>query len=308
VGRTDDALVASLRAHELAERATLDHPGDLTAARTRLWVSAQAGFLVQTKGQSDQARHLCEQAIAFGKARVREHPRDVEMRLHLAWLEMLLGELEKSQGHPLEALKIERSAADALGALAHENPLLIQVRAKWAEMLFGVSNLQADLGRSAEAEQSVRASIEANEVLMREVPSNPFYRRRAGSCYGTLGKVLLKTGSRGEGLAMMRKGEAILETSDEPWDLYNLACFLALASTVADPAEGSAATQRQRRDSDQAVATIRRAIARGYAHSDYLKTDPDLDSLRSRPDFQLLMMDLTFPAEPFSKNTDAASR
>ena len=36
-----------------------------------------------------------------------------------------------------------------------------------------------------------------------------------------------------------------------------------------------------------------------------LKTDPDFDSLRSRPDFQALLMDLAFPADPFSKDGDA---
>jgi hypothetical protein len=30
-------------------------------------------------------------------------------------------------------------------------------------------------------------------------------------------------------------------------------------------------------------------------------TDPDLDPLRPRPDFQLFMMDLNFPADHFAK-------
>jgi hypothetical protein len=32
-----------------------------------------------------------------------------------------------------------------------------------------------------------------------------------------------------------------------------------------------------------------------------MRTDPDLDPLRSRPDFQLLLMDLAMPAEPFAR-------
>ena len=83
--------------------------------------------------------------------------------------------------------------------------------------------------------------------------------------------------------------------------LQNGLSNLALASTVADPAEGPAATERRRRDADRAVATIRRAIAMGYADSDVLKHDPDFDSLRARPDFQILLMDLNFPADPFAQ-------
>ena len=79
---------------------------------------------------------------------------------------------------------------------------------------------------------------------------------------------------------------------------------LALASTVADPAESPAAADRQRRDADLAVATIRRAIGMGFVGSDILKHDSDLNSPRSRSDFQALLMDLAFLSDPFSKETD----
>jgi serine/threonine-protein kinase len=298
-GRVHDALRAALRGHELAARATRDRPGDLSAARTRLYVSYIASDMLLRKSL-DEARRLCEQDIAFGKVRGHEHPRDVEMRLQLATLEGELGEIERVQGRPDEALKIHRSSADALGALARENPLLIRVRSNWANRLFNLSNMQTDLGRYAEAEQSARASIEVNEALSREIPSSPYYRMRSGWSYGILGKALLRAGSRGEGLAMLRKAAAILETSNEPWDLYNRACFLALASTGADPAEGPDAAERPRRDAAQAVAVIRRAIAMGHTDSSAWKNDPDFDSLRTRPDFQVLLMDLDFPADPFA--------
>jgi eukaryotic-like serine/threonine-protein kinase len=100
---------------------------------------------------------------------------------------------------------------------------------------------------------------------------------------------------------MLRKAVPILEKSEEVMSLHNLACSLALASTIADPAEGPAAADRQRRDADRAVAAVRRVIGTGYA-SHLLKADPDLDSLRSRPDFQALMMDLAFPADPFARS------
>jgi serine/threonine-protein kinase len=297
--RTDDALRASLRAHELAELATRKHPGDTSAARTRLWVSRQAAFLLRMKGQLEKARRLCEQDIAFGKALVGEHPHDVEMRMYQAGLEYTLGQIERSDGRPLEALKIFRSEVDTLSALARENPLLIRSRWLWANALLDLSNLQVDIGRYAEAEQCGRVSVDLSEALVREVPSSSLYRITAGYACGFLGKALLKRGSLGEALAMLRKSAALLETSDEVNSLYNRACFLALASTVADPAEGPAA-ERRRRDADQAVATIRRAIEMGFAESNTLRTDPDFDSIRARPDFQALVMDLAFPADPLA--------
>jgi serine/threonine-protein kinase len=300
----DDALRASLRAQALADRAARERPGDLSAARTLLGVTVQASVVLRTKGRADEARRLCEQAIAFGRARVDEHPRDIEMRMNLARLESVLGDLERSQGRRIEALKSERSAAETLGALAREHPQLISIRTFWANSLFGLSIIQNDLGRYAEAERSARASIDQFEMLAREVPSSSLYRNRSGDGYAVLGTSLRGAGSHGEALAAFRKATAILEKSESMEDLYNLACVLAMASTIADPAEGPAA-ERRRRDADRAVATIRRVIEMGFADSDTLRNDPQLGLLRSRPDFQLLLMDLAFPADPFSKDQDA---
>ena len=49
------------------------------------------------------------------------------------------------------------------------------------------------------------------------------------------------------------------------------------------------------------METLRRAVAAGFRNLVHMQTDTDLDSLRNRPDFQLLMMDLAFPAEPFTR-------
>ena len=46
--------------------------------------------------------------------------------------------------------------------------------------------------------------------------------------------------------------------------------------------------------------TLRRAVAAGYRSVDWIRRDPDLDPLRSRPDFQLLMLDLDFPDDPLA--------
>jgi hypothetical protein len=95
-----------------------------------------------------------------------------------------------------------------------------------------------------------------------------------------------------------REAVKILEAANDAQALYQLACTLALASTVIDPTEGAAADDRGRRDSDRAVDAIRRAIALGFSSHDMAQHDPD--SLGGRADFQFLMMDLVFPAQPFA--------
>ena len=53
------------------------------------------------------------------------------------------------------------------------------------------------------------------------------------------------------------------------------------------------------------MGVLRRAVAAGYRNVTWMQRDPDLDPLRARPDFQILMMDLAFPPDPFSENADA---
>jgi hypothetical protein len=50
---------------------------------------------------------------------------------------------------------------------------------------------------------------------------------------------------------------------------------------------------------EQAVDVLRRAVAAGLQDIACMRRDPDLHPLRSRPDFQSLIIDLEFPKEPF---------
>ena len=52
---------------------------------------------------------------------------------------------------------------------------------------------------------------------------------------------------------------------------------------------------------DRAMATLRRAVAAGLSDVALLRRDIDLDPLRPRRDFQELLMDLSFPADPFQR-------
>lgn len=50
-----------------------------------------------------------------------------------------------------------------------------------------------------------------------------------------------------------------------------------------------------------AIEMLRRAVATGYRDVNWMRRDPDLDPLRSRSDFQVLLLDLAFPADPFTR-------
>jgi hypothetical protein len=79
--------------------------------------------------------------------------------------------------------------------------------------------------------------------------------------------------------------------------LHDLACSHILWSAAGregaiGPAEREARTRR-------AIAVLRRAVMAGHADLVQVRRDPVLDPLRRRRDFEEMILDLSFPADPF---------
>jgi hypothetical protein len=73
--------------------------------------------------------------------------------------------------------------------------------------------------------------------------------------------------------------------------LYTAARMRAVAAAVTRAADPSGEAAR-RADADRAMCWLRRAVAAGYANAPRVAKDADLDALRDRPDFKVLLADL----------------
>jgi hypothetical protein len=67
-----------------------------------------------------------------------------------------------------------------------------------------------------------------------------------------------------------------------------IACGLAICAGAAEKVD----PKRARVYADEAIAGIRRARQGGWRDVERLKIDPDLDGIRSRPEFQQLIKEL----------------
>lgn len=88
-----------------------------------------------------------------------------------------------------------------------------------------------------------------------------------------LGGLYTKTGRIADGLKMDRK--LVRLQPGNATAHYNLACSLALSDRPLD-----------------ALASLRRAVALGYADHDWMVRDPDLKSLAPDPAFQRILDDV----------------
>ena len=89
----------------------------------------------------------------------------------------------------------------------------------------------------------------------------------------------------------------------EAWGCFLQACLLAQCGALATESPWAFSDEDRAwlaGSSDRAMAALRRAFDAGFGFMALLRTEEDLAPLRSRTDFQALMMDLAFPADPFA--------
>lgn len=86
---------------------------------------------------------------------------------------------------------------------------------------------------------------------------------------GELANALTRIGRHEEGLAMDRRVVALVP--EDPTAHYNLACSLSLTGRV-----------------DEALTTLAHALDLGFCDHDLARTDPDLEAVRTRPEFAAL--------------------
>jgi hypothetical protein len=103
----------------------------------------------------------------------------------------------------------------------------------------------------------------------------------------------MSTGRSDEVLTGIQRAEELLgqPSSASPWALYQLACAYSRLSAGG----GGAAPAPDEREAHAArgMAALRRAVSAGFVNVGRMARDPDLEPLRSRPDFQDLMTGLS---------------
>ena len=174
-----------------------------------------------------------------------------------------------------------------------------------AVCLNNLAIIQSEGGQVEAAQVSHQRAAAIRADLTRDYPTFTVYRSDLATSLANLGSVQNRLGRPAEALESFRQATAILEKLPSPGatDHYNLACVYSLCSSVvgADPSNLSDSERSDRRwYADRAVVELRRAIALGYRELAWIRRDVDLDPLRSRDDFQSLLLDLAFPADSFA--------
>ena len=185
-----------------------------------------------------------------------------------------------------------RAAVEAMVAL-HDYRFRLTVSFNMA------GDLARQLGRiDALGDFAVKAR-DLMEAIHRADPKSTTYTENLSKAFNNLGRFQAAKDRRAEALASFRRSIELrmAKPADDPEGVYNLACYLALALSVIDDADGP----EREALATQAIAALRRAFAKGVTAIEIYRTDSDLDSLRNRDDFRLFLMDIVMPKRPFAR-------
>jgi serine/threonine-protein kinase len=226
-----------------------------------------------------------------------EHPDSRDYTFGLAASHNRLGNLLSMSERPSEALVELERAGSLLEALIQAAPNALEYRNQLAIALCLSGDPLRDLGRVAEARERYQRGLALAEQLAVANPKEPAYSSRLADGLRRLAHLKSHAGddagAAGDARRAIERFEG-LPTRDGR-DMFRLACAHATLAAAMGAGSAEASTE-----SDRAVASLREAAAKSYRNPAAYHYEPALHPLRDRPDFRLLMLDLTFPAEPFA--------
>jgi serine/threonine-protein kinase len=305
LGRSAEALGQFDKGDAILEDAAAANP-TFTWLRFALAVNRRrAGGLLFKVGRRDEALRRVESARALLERLVVEDPAVLDFRSQLAAARHDLGTWRSLVGQRVVALGDLEAARAFREELVAANPKYPYLRVELANSYTELGRLKRVLGRAEEAAAAYEQARAIQEELVRSHRGITFYRDNLAYIYRGLGRLQAQTGRVAEARRSFAAARAIDEERADtlPLSRYNLACDLALTIPLIGRDAGAsiqAAAAERRRIADEAMRALRLSLAAGYPAA-VPRDDPDLDPLRQRPDFQLLMMDGAFPADPFAR-------
>ena len=290
LGRHPEALQAYQASIEIYEDETRTNPSDAFLHNWLAITHNNKAFLLKFMKKLDDAATEYTKAVEIGQKAIDANPAVSMYKNNQAYFCNNLGDVLVLLDRREEALQAYRRAAKILQPLADAHPTTNTVGNNLGNSQTAIVTALVNLDKPGEA------LSELDEALS-------FWRKHAGSRvapYWTAvilrqrGFVLRKLGRFGEAADACRESISYWEKLEEPQPitLYGMTRTYALLHGLAREKGSTVTTAEADAAAEKAVATLRRAIAGGYRDPAWMRKDPNLESLRKRPDFEKLLADL----------------
>jgi eukaryotic-like serine/threonine-protein kinase len=259
-----------------------------------------AGILIEQARDAEalpvleRARIAREALVKAGTSVIRDQTQLIRLYGQIAGIHARAGRTSQALASREPALAVATRLVDAhLGDLG--------TQAELARAYLGVADLLTMTGAASQALPWTDKALAIQRKMVEAELSDSRYQLAGG--IRRRGVTLQKAGRPAEAVSAFRDAIGILEGLASPTSgtVYDLACSQSLLSGLASDAGSGLTAAEGHAEADQAMKSLRRAVAAGWKDSAHMRADTDLDPVRNRPDFRALMMDLVFATKPFTQ-------
>jgi eukaryotic-like serine/threonine-protein kinase len=249
-------------------------------------------------GRPDEARAAHSQAKAILQKVADADPSTLGYQRNLAYTHGRIGRLLQQTGHPARALAEFEQESPILKELASVGDS--RYRDSLAICETNKASVQLALARPDEARTSCDRAISIREDQVKANPAGTGHRSGLAASLLRSGQVRRATGDAVGAADDGRRAIALyVALPPRSYDdaVLEAGCHALLSGLPGLPGSSITASDGVI-EAERAMDILRGLFANSY-RGQGLRTEPALDPLRARPDFQLLMMDVAFPVEPF---------
>ena len=260
------------------------------------------GYLHRNEGRYVEAKAELIECLKLREATMHDHPTVAFYKQGVAWTRYNLGIVNLKTGRLSDARVDLERARDLFGELVRSDPEKLYNWNILGGVLAELGQTLKDSGNDQQALAAFQQAIEHQRHAFDKNPAHRDYREDLGSHYLGLASVQRKLGLPAEAATSISQCLALRIEGAK--NLYDAARGLAgciplvgrgsSAPTAADRAERA-------RLADLAIDTLRRSLAAGRHDPIEMARDPELQALKSRPEFHALLMDAAMPADPLAR-------
>lgn len=306
LGQPVEAVESYRRVLEIEGRLAEEEPASVSPRLVMARAHAAMGLIFgQQPGGTSPAIASYERAVEILDAVTRRHPGLTDETCTLALDLGDLASLQAMAGKLDSALASGRRSIAILERLDQQYPGVLNYRGGLAA---GYNTISDIYRRRQEPAESLTFAEKARPLLERlaaDHPEDTVSRIDLARTYNNIGRIQQQTGWPAEALRAYQRAVDQLESLPqlETSTRYSLAANLSLCiplfgakpgtQGVTDEAELSASDRTRRRlYGDRAIAVLRRAVKDGFHNVEMLQSDPDLQAIRGRDDFQAIVKEL----------------
>jgi serine/threonine-protein kinase len=303
IGNHDEAIAAYEQARAIYQRLSSETPNATVLQNYLSDTFNNMGNENYRLSRNGEAKRLWEEGLAVRKQLAESNPSVIQFQSNLASSYDNLAEFMTETSDLAHALEYSEKGLTIRAKVAAAEPSVVRFQHDLSTSFLNIGSLKARTGDESGALDSLERALATQQGLADTHPSDIQIQRDLAVTHAVLGRFRRQFGRLSPALASYRDAVTIVERlpTEAPSDHYALASYHAALAGIAAQSGSGLSAREASAEAEHAIRALRSAAAAGYRNLGQLRDDTALNSLRSRPDFQHLLLDMAFPRDPMAR-------